>query len=136
MIFDENAVCSSVHAGFRGPTSLRHPPDMGPTWPRLLRLGPRPVQFVDVGLAPSAVMHDQIFQLFQAVQMRFRLRVAPAGMGAHVAAAKEKTFAAGAEVFDQGEKLPRLRRQLVERAASSSSISRSAVWMSSRVASM
>jgi hypothetical protein len=35
-------------------------------------------------------MHDQVFEFFEPMQMGFQLCVAPAGMSAHVPAAKTK----------------------------------------------
>ncbi len=81
-------------------------------------------QFVNHALAASALMHHQILQLFQPVQMPFQLRIAPPGERAHVLAAETEVLpldlfplAVLAHHFvHQEQQAPRLRRQFVERA--------------------
>jgi hypothetical protein len=68
-------------------------------------------------LAAPAVVHGQIFELFEAMQVDLQLGVAPTGVLADVSAAKEKIGAAVHQRFDQQEQLACLRRQFVERAA-------------------
>jgi len=56
---------------------------------RLARIGRLlEVQLINEALATAAAMHDEILQLFELVQVAFELRVAPAGVMAHVAAAE------------------------------------------------
>ena len=88
---EENAIWRLYSCGFQQaatpPPSHRFgavlaPPSDLPT--------PTRFTFVHETLAPAAVMHDQVFHLLQAVQMDLQLRGAPAGVLAHVAAAKTK----------------------------------------------
>jgi hypothetical protein len=51
--------------------------------------GPRQEEFINEALAAPAPMHDQAFEFFELMQMPLQLRVAPSGLLAHVAAAKD-----------------------------------------------
>ena len=138
------------------PTLPRPPPDIPPTWGRpgadfspfspdffssyvnfghIDQARPAPAsnrrrrleqQLVNETLAAAAAMRQQILQLFQTMQMHFQLRIAPARVRAHVAAARSESPRAPSSAARipprtissiSNSKLPRLRRQFIERPA-------------------
>jgi hypothetical protein len=61
---------------------------------RLAGIGGRlEVKLIDEALAPSATMHDQIFEFFELVQMALQLGITPSGVLAHVTTAESNVSA-------------------------------------------
>ena len=100
-------------------------------------------EFVHEALAASAAVHQQVFQLGQASQVHLTA-CRPTGALAHLAAAEAEVCArhllraalALDHLADEAEEAPRLRRQLIERAAQHLVREPLASAMSSSVTSM